>query len=318
MKPRLLSALISALALSWLLGLSAVQAQIVVGGSYSYSVTWTEGSTPLSGVTITANVPSDFTYTSCSGGLNCSENSGAVSWDIGNLSSGQSVTLSYSLIVTSCATNAITIVAALTGTSPVTTETGSPYIVSVACLTNTPTITSTPTPTPTITLTPTLTNTPTITLTPTATDSPTLTFTPTNTLSPTATPTVTLTPTVTNTPTATLTPTITNTPTITQTPVPTATPTPVCLIHVWPNPYNPAFAFNGTLKVDCVPPGDWVYLYTVSGELVNKVQEKGGMVQWDGRNQSNQPAAAGIYFYAVQPSGGPAVQTGKFLLVKSP
>jgi hypothetical protein len=162
----------------------------------------------------------------------------------------------------------------------------------LGCLpTPTPTKTSTFTPTPTFTITPTLTptNTPTIT----ATFTPTLTNT--------------------STPTPTVTPTITSTFTATQTFTLTPSFTPTCETHLWPNPYNPQYAFNNSLKISCLPTGSTVNFYTLSGELVNQANEAGGMAQWKGINTQGLPVSAGIYYYIIQ-NGTNVLGRGKFLV----
>jgi hypothetical protein len=134
---------------------------------------------------------------------------------------------------------------------------------------------------------------------------------------PTPTPTITSTPTVTPTPTPTYSPTVTGTPTATASVTPTSTPTPTftptCVPHVWPDPYNPKYAFGGTLKAGCLPSGSTVYFYTVSGELVNQVDETGGIAQWNGTNRQGVPVAPGIYFYIIK-NGNDLVVRGKFLV----
>jgi hypothetical protein len=153
--------------------------------------------------------------------------------------------------------------------------------------------------------------------------SPTATWTPTKTM----TPTVTLTPTATLTPTWTLTETLTPTPTPTDTPcgypgltctptqTPTVTPTftPTCPIHLWPNPYNIQFAYNHTLKFDCVPAGSTLEFFTVSGELVYQ-EAASGYVTWDGHNQAGQKVSNGIYFYVVR-QGNQVASRGKLLII---
>jgi hypothetical protein len=175
----------------------------------------------------------------------------------------------------------------------------------------------TPTPSATMTTTATLAGTATPTVTPTSSATSTLTATP----SATGTPTVTSTATITSTPTITPTPTITSTPTITPTSTvtstPTVTPTPTATppgLHLWPNPYDPGYAYNGTLKVYQAPPGSKLSVYTVSGELVSsKEVNNEGWILWDGRNRFGVPVAAGIYFYAVK-SGDQVLLEGPLLL----
>lgn len=146
---------------------------------------------------------------------------------------------------------------------------------------------------------------------------PTVTPSPTDTPTPCGWPGITCTPTVTPTITQTFTPTITFTPTQTPTatlsPTWTLSPTPTCAINLWPDPYNPVFAYKGTLKVSCIPNGGKVSIYTVSGELVQQVQELEGLAQWDGKNRFGSFVSNGIYFYIVQ-SGDKVLQTGKFLV----
>jgi hypothetical protein len=109
-----------------------------------------------------------------------------------------------------------------------------------------------------------------------------------------------------------MTSTITATPTSTFTP--TATPPG---LHLWPNPYNPKYAYNGTLKVYQAPQGSDLSIYTISGELVKKeVVDINGWILWDGRNQFGVPTAAGIYYYVVK-LGDDSLLEGKFLLIRN-
>ncbi|HEY5039930.1 MAG TPA: hypothetical protein VIJ93_12740 [bacterium] len=135
-------------------------------------------------------------------------------------------------------------------------------------------------------------------------------FTPMPTSTPTNTPTIT----PTSTPTLSLTPTQTFTPTVTL--PPTATFTPTCVTHVWPDPYNPNYAIGGFLKVDCLPLGAVVSLYTVSGELVRSLTENSGLALWDGRNQEGAKVSPGIYYYVIL-QGTQVYQSGKFLVLNT-
>jgi len=125
------------------------------------------------------------------------------------------------------------------------------------------------------------------------------------TLSPTSTPT--LTPT--NSPTATPSPT----PTVTATCTPSATPT--CEMHIWPNPYNPKYAVNQSVKFDCFPANATLAIYTLSGELVNQITSSGPLVQWFGVNQQGAPVAPGVYYYVVE-SGNQVLRKGKLLVMR--
>jgi len=96
----------------------------------------------------------------------------------------------------------------------------------------------------------------------------------------------------------------------------TPTNTPVGL-HLWPNPYDPRFAVNGTLKVYQAPPGSDLSIYTVSGELVKTSMVDGnGWILWDGRNRYGIPVSGGIYYYVVQ-SGNNNLLTGTLLIVRN-
>ena len=162
--------------------------------------------------------------------------------------------------------------------------------------------------------------------TPLPTDTPGPTNTP-------ATPVITNTPTITSTPTNT--PTITNTftPTSTFTPTnsPTLTPTytPTCVTNVWPDPYNPKTAVGGTLRFSCMNDQTNVFIYTVSGELVQTLnlgttttpctngEVWGTNYCWNGRNKMGFPVSTGIYVYVVE-QGTQIMQRGKFLMVNGP
>jgi hypothetical protein len=170
------------------------------------------------------------------------------------------------------------------------------YILATGGIVNLGTDTPTPLPTPSPFATPLATFTPTLTAT----------FTPTFT--------ATQTPTQTATFTSTSTPTCTPTLTTTQTPTVTPTSTPTCETHLWPDPYNSKFAVGQMLNISCLPPNAIVYFYTVSGEFVVQVTESQGLAQWNGKNQQQVPASAGIYFYVIKNGQQRVIGTGKFLV----
>jgi hypothetical protein len=162
-----------------------------------------------------------------------------------------------------------------------------------------------PTPTSNNTATNTSTNTPTNTSTSTITNTPTISSTPTNT--------------------TTITPTFTSTTTPSQTPTftPTPTYTPTCVTYVWPDPFNPKTAVGNTLRISCMNAQTTVSIYTISGELVQTLDQNSacqvpnmwGMVYcWNGRNNKGYPVAAGIYIYVVG-QNNQVTQRGKFLML---
>ena len=106
-------------------------------------------------------------------------------------------------------------------------------------------------------------------------------------------------------------PTLTPTPTLS----PTITPTPVCQIKVWPDPYNPQFAHDHKLKMDCLQANDKVSIYTLAGELVQQVLTSGELYEWDGLNREGSPVASGVYFYSVERNGS-VVKRDKFILIR--
>jgi len=203
--------------------------------------------------------------------------------------------------------------------TPIATATGTPTL--TATPTSTPTvtvsptytITSTPTPsasttpsfTPTASAAETATQTPsgTITSTATATSSYTPTLTPTPIVSPTPTPsvtgTLTITPTFTISPT--ITPTLSNTPTL----PPTSTPTPAAVFYLGKNRFIPGQE-SLSMKIGLVYSGNpQVSIFTLTGRRVwqRKFGLRGSgyyLFSWDGRNQTGEFVAAGIYYIVLE------------------
>jgi hypothetical protein len=106
---------------------------------------------------------------------------------------------------------------------------------------------------------------------------------------------------------------------------PTFTPTPTCVINVWPDPFNSKYAVNSALKISCMNPRTKVSIYTISGELVQTLDQTtacqvvntwGTVYCWNGRNRSNWPVSTGVYFYVVF-EDDKVVQRGKFLVVNT-
>ncbi len=184
------------------------------------------------GVVVTDTVPAGETFTSASGG---GANMPPITWNLGNVAPGASVTETWVAQVTAGGGTVIPNTATLSGLNRVL-ETSLAAYVTVSGVTATPTATPTKSPTASPTMTPTYSPTYSPTMTPTFTPTPSPTFSPTltPTFSPTASPTWTPTPTASWTPTptpsltASFTPTNTtaNTPTSTATSTPTNSPSP--------------------------------------------------------------------------------------------
>ena len=118
------------------------------------------------------------------------------------------------------------------------------------------------------------------------------------------------------------TPTNTPTATPTQTLTPTITPTitiPAGL-HVWPNPFNPQYAWPGNgvglFRAYMVPSGATMSIYTVSGELVVKLgEDQPGYIDWNGKNTKGIPVSAGVYYYVIQ-NNNSKLLSGKVLVLR--
>jgi hypothetical protein len=88
-------------------------------------------------------------------------------------------------------------------------------------------------------------------------------------------------------------------------------------LHLWPNPYNPNYAYKNTLKVYQVPTNSILSIYTVSGELVINVDADDlGWIHWDGRNKFGILVSGGIYYYVVK-SGDNTLLSGTLLIVRN-
>jgi hypothetical protein len=90
-------------------------------------------------------------------------------------------------------------------------------------------------------------------------------------------------------------------------------------VKVYPNPYNPATAVLGKLKVINLPMNSVMKLYSVTGELVRKLSEVDdgnlGWLEWDGKNDDGDKVGKGVYIYQIQDAAGNK-KTGKIGLIK--
>ena len=223
--------------------------------------------------------------------------------------------------------------------SPVTgtpTQTGSPTPSATpsGTATQTTSAAATRSSTATGTATPSRTPTPTVTATGTATEtsvsSVSTTFTRTASAAPSPSPSSTETPSASRTSTQTVVPptatrTATRSATRSATPSATATvshtaipllPTPTCTrIPAGPLPFpNPvSIAADGAVLFVGVPPGGAIRIYTVSGELVRRLELWAGRTVWTLTNDRGEQVAPGLYYFVASPSGVRTI--GRILVV---
>jgi uncharacterized repeat protein (TIGR01451 family) len=81
-------------------------------------------------------------------------------------------------------------------------------------------------------------------------------------------------------------------------------------LNVWPNPFNPTYAWDHELRASVVPAGGQMFIFSVSGELVWNSQplQTAGEIDWYGKNNKDILVSTGTYYYVIQ-------QNGKNLLV---
>ncbi len=275
-------------------GAARAQAQLILGDSYSVTINIDNNTGSTYGqVSIVDTLPTDFTFTSCSG-ASCSNNGQEVVWNLGNVPSGTSDTVTVFFTVSSCATTSGSNLSSVDISSPQTVINLSPLPFTVNCTT------STPTATPTFTLTPVPSATPTITLTPT----------PTFTASPTGTPTSTFTPTITDTP--------CGFPGNTCTPTPT--PYTADIFYVSKNAFSPSNPVSIYVNYTVYPGQYALRIYNSAGEHIKTLDDRplsGPVSQWyswDGKNKYGDTCASGVYIlYLMEPLGE---HTARILLVR--
>ena len=90
-------------------------------------------------------------------------------------------------------------------------------------------------------------------------------------------------------------------------------------VIVYPNPYRPGTAVDGKLKIINLPVDCTVTIYNIAGEKIREIKESDlgnlGWIEWDGKNESNELVARGVYLYVViAPDGSKKI--GKIGLLK--
>ena len=87
---------------------------------------------------------------------------------------------------------------------------------------------------------------------------------------------------------------------------------------VFPNPFNPDTAINGTLKFGNIVPGSIIQIYTLSGEVVAILNSAETIrVEWNATNRFGGPVSPGIYYYTVKNKKSGQMHKGKLFIVRS-
>ncbi|MDD5687547.1 MAG: carbohydrate-binding protein [Elusimicrobia bacterium] len=90
-------------------------------------------------------------------------------------------------------------------------------------------------------------------------------------------------------------------------------------VKIYPNPYNPATAVLGKLKIINLPMNSNMKLYNVTGELVRELKEIDfgnlGWIEWDGKDSDGDKVGRGIYIYQIEDAAG-SKKSGKIGLIK--
>ncbi len=90
-------------------------------------------------------------------------------------------------------------------------------------------------------------------------------------------------------------------------------------VIAYPNPYSPNGGADGKLKLINLPIDCTATIYNIAGEKIREIKESDegnlGWMDWDGKNESNEPVGRGVYLYVViAPDGSKKI--GKVGLIK--
>ena len=90
-------------------------------------------------------------------------------------------------------------------------------------------------------------------------------------------------------------------------------------VIAYPNPYRPGTAVDGKLKIINLPIDCTATIYNIAGEKIREIKESDlgnlGWIDWDGKNDSSEPVARGVYLYVIIASDG-SKKIGKFGMIK--
>lgn len=84
---------------------------------------------------------------------------------------------------------------------------------------------------------------------------------------------------------------------------------------VYPNPYRPGSAVNGTLKFSGLNSTDKIRLFTITGEKVFEKSGVSGRWEWDGKNDEGGAVVTGVYLWMINRDNGEKF-TGKLFIVR--
>lgn len=93
-------------------------------------------------------------------------------------------------------------------------------------------------------------------------------------------------------------------------------------VVVYPNPINFASAVRNTLKFGNLSANSEITIYDVTGRLVRRLKPGtpendgvSGLCEWQGKNESGEAVAAGLYYFFIKDDGGNA-RKGRFAVTK--
>ena len=90
-------------------------------------------------------------------------------------------------------------------------------------------------------------------------------------------------------------------------------------VIAYPNPYKPATAVGGNLKIINLPADCTATIYNMAGEKIRTMNESDtgnlGWIEWDGKNESGEIISFGVYVYLIKAPDG-SRKTGKIGLTR--
>jgi hypothetical protein len=69
------------------------------------------------------------------------------------------------------------------------------------------------------------------------------------------------------------------------------------------------------LKIDNVPPGSIIQIYTIAGENVISIQAENLIAYWYGKNKYGQDVSPGLYFITIHNKANNKAQRAKLFVV---